>query len=72
MLVIEIAGGILLAILILATLPWILAGASLILVVVLIVAFMGPMAWMIWSATQSIDGLVALYCRRYLFHLAAL
>jgi hypothetical protein len=58
---IEIAGGILLAILILALLPWIIVGLSWTFAAVLALAITGGAAWIIWTGAQSAGGLAALF-----------
>jgi hypothetical protein len=57
---IEIAGGILLAVLILALLPWILVGLSWAFGATLVLAITGAAAWIIWTGAQSTSGLAAL------------
>lgn len=58
---IEIAGGILLAVLILALLPWIIVGLSWAFGVALVLAITGAAAWIIWTGAQSTRGLAALF-----------
>jgi hypothetical protein len=54
---IQIAGGILLAVLILAFLPWILVGLSWVFVGALLLTIFGGVAWLIWIGSQSVEGL---------------
>jgi riboflavin transporter FmnP len=58
---IEIAGGILLAVLALALLPWIIVGLSWTFGAGLMLAITGAAAWIIWTGAQSTSGLVALF-----------
>lgn len=56
---IQIAGGILLAILILALLPFILVGLSWALGIAMLIALTGSLAWLAWTVAQSPEGLAA-------------
>jgi hypothetical protein len=59
-----IAGGILLAVLVLSLLPWLLAGAAWVLVgaawvagITLVIAIAGGAIWALWTGAQSVTGL---------------
>lgn len=54
---IEIAGGIILAVLILALLPWILVGLSWAFGIGLLLAVAGGAVWLTWTGAQSTAGL---------------
>ena len=55
---IEIAGGILLAVFILALLSGIFSGLSWAFVAAVLLAMAGGAAWWIWTGAQSIDDLI--------------
>jgi hypothetical protein len=50
---IQIAGGILLAVLILVLLPWIFIGLSWTFVVALVLAIAGGAAWVVWTGSSQ-------------------
>jgi hypothetical protein len=52
-----IAGGILLAVLILILLPWLLAGAAWVAGLTLVIAIAGGAIWVLWTGAQSVEGL---------------
>jgi hypothetical protein len=54
---IEIAGGIILALFILAFLPWIYYGLSWAFGIALVLAIAGGAGWLIWIGAQSAAGL---------------
>ena len=54
----EIAGGILLAILILALLPWLVAGAAWVIGIFIAVAIATAAIWAFWIGAQSLPGLI--------------
>jgi hypothetical protein len=54
---IEIAGGIILAVFILALLPLILYGLSWVFAVAVMLAFAGGAVWLVWTGAQSAEGL---------------
>lgn len=54
---IEIAGGIVLAIFILALLPWIFYGLSWAFGIALVLAIAGGAVWLIWTGSQSPESL---------------
>jgi len=54
----EVAGGILLAILILLFLPWLLAGAAWIISILIAAAIAAGAIWAFWIGAQSLPGLV--------------
>jgi hypothetical protein len=56
--VFEIAGGILLAVLILVLLPWILVGAAWIIGILVAVTIAAAAIWTFWIGAQSLPGLV--------------
>jgi hypothetical protein len=56
---IEIAGGIVLAMLLLALLPAVLIGAYWLVVVGLALVLCMGAGWMLWAGTQSMEGLAA-------------
>jgi hypothetical protein len=55
---IEIAGGIILAVFILALLPLIFAGLSWAFGIAVVLALAGGAVWLIWTGAQSAEGLV--------------
>ena len=59
MIVIEIAAGIILAALFLAFLPWILVGLSFALGGAVLLAIIGGVVWVVWTGTQSAEGIAA-------------
>ena len=52
---IEIAGGIILAVLILVLLPWILVGLSWAFGIALLLAIAGGAVWLTWTGSQSAE-----------------
>jgi hypothetical protein len=52
-----IAGGILLAVLVLILLPWLLAGAAWVAGITLVIAIAGGAIWALWTGAQSVAGL---------------
>jgi hypothetical protein len=52
-----IAGGILLAVLVLSLLPWLLAGAAWVAGITLVIAIAGGAIWALWTGAQSVTGL---------------
>ena len=54
----EIAGGILLAILILVLLPWLLAGAAWIIAIVIVAAIAAGAVGAFWIGAQTLPGLI--------------
>ena len=54
---IEIAGGIILALFILAFLPWILFGLSWVFGIALALVVISGAVWLIWTGAQSTEGL---------------
>jgi hypothetical protein len=52
-----IAGGILLAVLILSLLPWLFLGAAWIVGVTIVIAIAGGAVWAFWAGAQSVAGL---------------
>jgi riboflavin transporter FmnP len=54
---IEIAGGIILTVLILVLLPWIFYGLSWAFGIALVLAVVGGAVWLIWTGAQSGAGL---------------
>jgi hypothetical protein len=54
----EITGGILLAILILALLPWLLAGTAWVIGIFIAVAIAAAAIWAFWIGAQSLPGLI--------------
>jgi peptidoglycan/LPS O-acetylase OafA/YrhL len=54
---IEIAGGIILAVFILALLPWIFVGLSWAFALAVVLALAGGAVWLVWTGAQSTEGL---------------